>query len=111
MAIVVVADVYCRINVRQREKGNAHFCRKRNQRELGIKDYSPITKVLEEPLLVVFLRLVDSCRTFSQLIQFPDKCSATISKYEPFPSSAQCLGDLCATLPASLSKTGRFDYR
>ena len=54
MAIVVVADVFCRINVRQREIGNAHFSRKRNQRELGIKDYSPITKVLEEPLLVVF---------------------------------------------------------
>ena len=28
--------------------------RKRNQRELGTKDYSAITKVLEEPLQMVF---------------------------------------------------------
>ena len=32
----------------------ALLCRKRNQRELGTKDYSAITKVLEEPLQMVF---------------------------------------------------------
>ena len=61
MAVVVVADVFCRMNrsqasenVSQREISNAHFRPKRNQRELGTKDYSAITKVLEESLQVVF---------------------------------------------------------
>ena len=78
----------------QREISNAHFRPKRNQRELGTKDYSAITKVLEEPLRWF--------SNFTQLIQFSDQCSATKSKYEPFPSSAKYLGDLCATLPTIL---------
>ena len=39
--------------MRQREISNAHFRPKRNQRELGTKDYSVIAKVLEEPLEVI----------------------------------------------------------